>query len=106
MPLAPPPAPATAIDRLVAALPIAAAEAAPVAGATFPLATFGDRGNAERALARVNGAGIAGARLEDGSSAGRAVWRLRVGPVAADAAEELAARLQGLGFGPPQRVPR
>ncbi len=90
---------ATAIDRLVAALPSAA-------GLVFQVATFADRGNADRALASVNRAGIAGARLEDGASGGRAVWRLRVGPVAAEAAGELAARLQGLGFGPPQRVPQ
>ncbi|HEU4991043.1 MAG TPA: septal ring lytic transglycosylase RlpA family protein [Luteimonas sp.] len=141
-PLAPGAAPAaTAIDRLVAALPIATADAserppvasapaaspampgmlpasgpspaaavaaaveAPPPGITFQVATFADRGNADRALASVNGAGIAGARLEDGVAAGRAVWRLRVGPVAATAAAELAARLQGLGFGAPQRMP-
>lgn len=125
-PAATPLAPAsTAIDRLVAALPIApaaASERPPVAtalppappvtgepandGLVFQVATFADRGNADRALAIVNGAGIAGARLEDGASAGRAVWRLRVGPVASAAAGELAARLLGLGFGPPQRVPQ
>jgi rare lipoprotein A len=146
-PLAPGAVPAaTAIDRLVAALPIAAAGAserppvssalaesspspaspgmpgmpspasgpspapaptveAPPPGITFQVATFADRGNADRALARVNAAGIAGARLEDGLSAGRAVWRLRIGPVAAADAEGLAARLQGLGFGAPQRMP-
>ena len=125
------PLPPTAIDRLVAALPIAGAAAAerpamptasgpaappPIAtiaappadaaaaGLTFQVATFADRANADRALASVNGAGIAGARLEDGTSAGRAVWRLRIGPVAPAAAAELTARLLGLGFGPPQRV--
>jgi rare lipoprotein A len=127
------PLPPTAIDRLVAALPIAGAAASerppmavapgpaappPIAtmapppvdaaseGLTFQVATFADRTNAERALASVNGAGIAGARLEDGTSAGRAVWRLRIGPVAPGASAELAARLLGLGFGPPQRVPQ
>jgi rare lipoprotein A len=127
------PLPPTAIDRLVAALPIAGAAAAerpamptasgpaappPIAtiaappadaaaaGLTFQVATFADRANADRALASVNRAGIAGARLEDGASAGRAVWRLRIGPVAPDAAAELAARLLGLGFGPPQRMPQ
>jgi rare lipoprotein A len=116
-PLAP-----TAIDRLVAALPIASAAAserppeatappaatapAPVAGFTYQVATFADRANADRALASVTAAGIAGARLEDGTSAGRAVWRLRIGPVAPAAAAELTARLLGLGFGPPQRLPQ
>lgn len=98
------PLPPTAIDRLVAALPIAAADAS--GSLTFQVATFADRANADRALASVNRAGIAGARLEDGASAGRPVWRLRIGPVAPAAAAELAARLQGLGFGPLQRVPQ
>jgi rare lipoprotein A len=134
------PLPPTPIDRLVAALPVAAAAASerppmatapgpaappPIAtiaappidaaapadatrggGLTFQVATFADRANADRALASVNRAGIAGARLEDGASAGRPVWRLRIGPVAPDAAAELAARLLGLGFGPPRRVPQ
>jgi rare lipoprotein A len=88
-----------------AAASAAAVVEAPPPGITFQVATFADRGNADRALAGVNAAGIAGARLEDGFAAGRAVWRLRVGPVAATAAAELAARLQGLGFGAPQRMP-
>ena len=116
-----PPAP-SAIDRLVAALLIAAAEAgerpaaavlpvapapvpaAPPTGVTFQVGTFADPANAQRALAILNGAGIAGARIEEGSSAGRPVWRVRAGPVAPEAAEELAARLRGLGFGQPARV--
>jgi rare lipoprotein A len=118
-PPAAPPA-ATAIDRLVAALPIASATAserppeatapptvpAPVAGFTYQVATFADRANADRALASVSAAGIAGARLEDGDAAGRAVWRLRIGPVAPGDAGPIAARLLGLGFGPPQRLPQ
>ena len=51
-----------------------------------------------------HGAGIDGARLLDADANGRRVWRLRVGPVAASAAPELIARIQGLGFGQPQRV--
>jgi rare lipoprotein A len=106
-PLAP-----TAIDRLVAALPIASADASerpaePAApGFTYQVATFADRANADRALASLSSAGIAGARLEDGDAAGRAVWRLRIGPVAPADAQELATRLQGLGFGVPQRLPQ
>jgi rare lipoprotein A len=84
---------------------VAVATEAPPPGITFQVATFAERGNADRALASVNGAGIAGARLEDGVAAGRAVWRLRIGPVAPAGAEELAARLRGLGFGAPQRMP-
>ena len=85
----------------VPAMPVA-----PVAGdgLTFQVASFAARGNAEHALAMLHGAGIGDARLLDADANGRRVWRLRVGPVAADAATELVARIQGLGFGQPQRV--
>jgi rare lipoprotein A len=73
-------------------------------GLTFQVASFAARGNAEHALAMLQGAGIGGARLLDADANGRRVWRLRVGPVAATAATELVARIQGLGFGQPQRV--
>ena len=71
---------------------------------TLQVASFAARGNAEHALAMLQGAGIGDARLLDADANGRKVWRLRVGPVAAAAATELVARLQGLGFGQPQRV--
>jgi len=95
------PAPAEALppspmDGLVTQLP--------EAGMEFQVASFGSRDNAERALAVLAGAGIAGARLLDAESGGRPVWRLRVGPVAENAADALAARIGSLGFGQPQRV--
>lgn len=71
---------------------------------TLQVASFAARANAEHALAMLSGAGIAGARLLDADANGRRVWRLRVGPVAASAAQELIGRIQGLGFGQPQRV--
>lgn len=91
------------------AAPAAVAPAAAVSGdATtgfeFQVASFGSRDNAERALATLAGAGIAGARLLDAEAGGRRVWRLRVGPVAEDAADALAARIGKLGFGQPRRV--
>ncbi|MFQ6313788.1 hypothetical protein ACLMLE_27745, partial [Lysobacter capsici] len=56
-------------------------------------------------LTMLRGAGIGTAKLLDGNAAnGQKVWRLRVGPLQADAAPELAARIVGLGFGQPQRV--
>jgi rare lipoprotein A len=136
-PVAPPaPAPATAIDRLVAVLPVAEAAAgelppvvagpggpspslpvampppAPTVAAAAPaaggmllqVATFAERANADRALSLLESAGIAGARLADGESGGRQVWRLRVGPVDPAASEELGARLRSIGFEQPQRV--
>ncbi|MFS8063877.1 MAG: septal ring lytic transglycosylase RlpA family protein [Luteimonas sp.] len=95
-------APAVAVE--LASAP--AMSTAPIAGngLTFQVASFAARGNAEHALAMLQGAGIADARLLDANANGRKVWRLRVGPVAADAATELVARIQGLGFGQPQRV--
>jgi len=71
---------------------------------TFQVASFAARTNAEHALAMLNGAGIDGARLLDADANGRKVWRLRVGPVDPGTAPALVARIQGLGFGQPQRV--
>ena len=86
-----------------------AAAAVPAVGGdpgamTFQVASFAARANAERALAMVQGAGIGDARLLDADANGRKVWRLRIGPVSVAAATELVARIQGLGFGQPQRV--
>ena len=77
---------------------------APGAGVTWQVASFSARGNADRALAMLQGAGIDGARLNDADANGQKVWRLRVGPLDATAGPALAARIVGLGFGPPQRV--
>jgi len=71
---------------------------------TLQVAAFAARANADRALAMLKGAGIDDARLFDVEANGQKVWRLRVGPLAATAAPELAARIVGLGFGQPQRV--
>lgn len=76
----------------------------PATGVTLQVASFAARDNAERALAMLTGAGVAGARLQDADADGRHVWRLRVGPVATTSETELAARIRGLGFGQPQRV--
>jgi rare lipoprotein A len=114
--------PPSAMDQLLVGLPanaVAAADAAggpspqPVAAAAAPVASegvvlqvasFGTRENAERALARLDGAGIANARLLDADAGGKRVWRLRVGPVDPAATAELGVRLQGLGFSQPQPV--
>ena len=98
--------------RAVAPADAAHAPAAPTipgvvagsAGLTYQVASFAARANAEHALTLLTGAGIAGARLLDADANGRRVWRLRVGPVDTAGAQELVARIQGLGFGQPQRV--
>jgi rare lipoprotein A len=101
MPIA---APAVAPELATATAPATPVAAAIGDGLTFQVASFAARGNAEHALAMLQGAGIGDARLLDADANGRRVWRLRVGPVAAAAATELVARIQGLGFGQPQRV--
>lgn len=87
----------------VAAVP-APASAVAATGVTLQVAAFGARANAERALAMLRGAGVPGARLLDAVSAGKQVWRVRVGPVASAQIPELSARVAGLGFGQPQVV--
>ena len=71
---------------------------------TMQIAAFGNQQNATQALAMLQGAGIADARLLAGQANGQPIWRLRVGPMELTRAPELAARVAGLGFGQPQRV--
>ncbi|WP_226469419.1 septal ring lytic transglycosylase RlpA family protein [Luteimonas panaciterrae] len=73
-------------------------------GVTLQVAAFGARANAERALSMLKGAGVSDARLFDGTSAGKPIWRLRVGPVDNGRVAELSSRVVGLGFGQPQVV--
>lgn len=73
-------------------------------GVVLQVAAFGARENADRALGMLQGAGIGDARLLDGTSGGKPIWRLRVGPMDAAAVAELSARVAGLGFGTPQVV--
>jgi rare lipoprotein A len=42
--------------------------------------------------------------LLDAVANGQPVWRLRIGPVDGATAADLAARVAGLGFGPPQML--
>lgn len=95
---APPAAASTAPTAAVAVAPPANA------GLILQVASFAAHANAERALALLDGAGIAGARLLDADANGRRVWRLRVGPVDPALTPELVARIQRLGFGQPQPV--
>ncbi|QDW66972.1 septal ring lytic transglycosylase RlpA family protein [Luteimonas granuli] len=97
--------PDPAVDAPVAPPPPTAKMIADAAGSILlQIAAFGSRDNAERALAMLRGAGIAGARLHDGIAAGKPVWRLRVGPVEPAGLAELRDRVAGLGFGTPHPV--
>ncbi|UHQ20254.1 septal ring lytic transglycosylase RlpA family protein [Lysobacter sp. KIS68-7] len=84
--------------------PVSPPPVASSGGVVLQVASFAARANAERALAMLEGAGIRGARLLDGTAAGQKVWRLRVGPVASDRVAELSATVAGLGFGRPNIV--
>ena len=95
-------APAVA-EELAPAAPAALAMGADAV--TLQVASFTTRDNAERALNRLIGAGIAQARLLGGqNSNGQPMWRLRIGPLATAAERDIAARVVGLGFASPQRV--
>jgi rare lipoprotein A len=98
------PAPVAVAPPPREAAPAIAASAHDGESVILQIASFTARANADRALALLRGAGIEAARLFDGDANGQKVWRLRVGPLAAAAAPELAARIVGLGFGRPQRV--
>lgn len=95
---APAPAPQS-VERQVP--PPAAAEEGQV---WLQVGSFASRDNAERALARLTAANVAGARLSDVESNGRTLWRLRVGVPDAASADALAGRIANLGFGQPQQV--
>jgi len=73
-------------------------------GVVLQVAAFGARENAERALSMLQGSGVTGVHLMDAVSAGKHVWRVRVGPVDGDRVAELSSRVAGLGFGQPQVV--
>lgn len=73
-------------------------------GVQLQVASFASIDNAERALSILRGAGVPGARLQDATVGGKRIWRLRVGPLAADAVSPLASRIAGLGFGQPAIV--
>ena len=98
------PAPPSPVN---AAALVAASTAVPGAATdevTLQVASFANQQNARHALTMLQGAEISLARLLDADVNGKKIWRLRIGPVAATHAPELAARIVGLGFGQPQRV--
>ncbi len=100
VPAATAPAAAT-VDAAAASPPVQAATADAV---TLQVGVFSVRDNAERTLSVLRGAGIAQAWIQDVASAGRTLWRVRVGPVGQAAMAELADRVSGLGLGMPQVV--
>ena len=97
----PPPSPVNAAALVAASTTFQAGSTDDV---TLQVASFANQQNAQHALTLLQEAAIARARLLDADVNGKKIWRLRIGPVAAAQAPELAARIAGLGFGQPQRV--
>jgi len=65
------------------------------------VASYGDRANAEHMLQRLQQAGIEHAELIPVQVANQTMWRVHVGPLRADDAENVAQHLDALGFGYP-----
>lgn len=103
-----PATPSPPVSQQVAAatvpVPAATAVVAPAHDVWLQVASFSSRENADRALARLQAAGITTASLSDVQSDGRRLWRLRVGAADTAAASDLAGRIDGLGLGRPQIV--
>ena len=74
---------------------------APTTRGFLQLASYTDRGNAERLLKRLLDAGIKNAELVSVQVGGQTLWRVHVGPFSADEAERVAKQLDALGFGYP-----
>jgi rare lipoprotein A len=77
----------------------------PVAGAvTLQVGSFGERDNARRLADRLRDSGVDGVDIDHVELEGRDLWRVRVGPVAADDLATLRERLRGLELPEPRVV--
>nr|WP_246505747.1 septal ring lytic transglycosylase RlpA family protein [Coralloluteibacterium stylophorae] len=88
--------------------PVVPAPAAPAPG-TVPSAarwlqvgSFSERGNADAAVARLRSAGLDAVDVAPVDVAGRAFWRVRVGPLATEAVGDAVQRVMALGLGQPR----
>ncbi len=96
-------APRRAIDASANGSPAATPAIAQDARIYLQIGAFGERANAERALASAKRAGIDAVGIESVAIAGRTVHRVRVGPlVDAAAADAMTARIERLGLGAPR----
>jgi rare lipoprotein A len=69
------------------------------------VASFGDKDNAQRLVARLEQASLERVRIEPGEARGNRVWRVRIGPLAGrELAERIAAQVRSLGFGSPALI--
>ncbi len=101
-PAAPPPAAAatTSLPDIVLPAPEHPAIDASTLG-FLQLASYNDRGNAERMLQRLQQAGVDKTEIVTVQIDGQTLWRVHVGPLRADEAERVAEHLDALGFGHP-----
>lgn len=95
------------------AAPLLAGGSTPATPATTPAAgdggrrivqvgAYSDKDNARRVARQLQDAGIRNVDVEDVRVDGRKFWRVRVGPLAAAAAEEVARTVVGLGLPSPR----
>ena len=99
------PRPSALGPRASPATDAARSTASPIAAPAIYLqiGAFGERANAERALASARRAGIADAGIDSVAIAGRTVHRVRVGPLAdSGTADALTERVRALGLGEPR----
>ena len=102
-PVARPPRPAASARIAAAALVAAAPGKAGAPRIYLQLGAFGERDNAERAMANAKRAGLAHVDIESVAIGGHTVHRVRVGPLAdVGAADALTARIEHLGLGAPR----
>lgn len=66
------------------------------------IGSFGERANADAAVRRLQVAGLGPVEIVPVEIGGRAFWRVRLGPLAASAAAELAGRVAAIGLGQPR----
>ncbi len=90
----------------LASAPPAARAAAPAAVATGPqrvqVGAYRDRDNAHRIARQLEEAGIDDVRVEDGRTESGKVWRVRVGPLAPSAVDDVLLRIRRLGLPSPR----
>jgi rare lipoprotein A len=72
--------------------------AAGEAGAIVQVGSFGEQGNAQRLAERLRDAGFDGVGIDATERDGRPMWRVRLGPVAAQSLGTVIDRLHGMGL--------
>ncbi|KAA2283939.1 septal ring lytic transglycosylase RlpA family protein [Arenimonas fontis] len=82
--------------------PVLTADAAGDGRRIVQVGAYGDKDNARRVARRLQDAGIRGVEVDGVRVDGRKLWRVRVGPLAAAAAEEVARAVVALGLPSPR----